>query len=274
MVMDLGISVELVRGEVAQYSFIGEFSSEKWVRTGRTGTLLQSQIYISYLCLLTDSQLSYLKLLFLISSVAVDVDLICSANIEQFPSPLTEVTTASSMSPDTNSNEISESPEEIRKRMNGLHKPGAVPEEVLNNNGLSLHSLQRISKTGGTADDILNDSTSAKAAVGEQSEDDDKLQEYLQRRDTAVIYAEPVGRLDTEFLRAPTGFHLPSQAMKHKVILAGFQPNTSRLSGLMFVRPPLVSVVWDALAFLHTQTDIEDAYILNLLRHIPETELL
>ncbi|KAF5297484.1 hypothetical protein FQA39_LY12078 [Lamprigera yunnana] len=201
----------------------------------------------------------------------VDVDIVCSTNTEQFSTPLTEISTTSSMSPDTNSIEISESPEEIRKRMNATHKPGAVPEEVLNNNGLSLHSLQRIVKTGGTADDILNDSTSAKAAVGEQSEDDDKLQEYLQRRDTAVIYAEPVGRADNviiedlklylrktrnlgymggtkfavvnanissstcycllgsiEFLRAATNFHLPCQvkAMKHKVILAGFQPNT------------------------------------------------
>lgn len=116
---------------------------------------------------------------------------------QQFATTLTEVAaTASSMSPDTNSNELHETPEEIHKRMNGVHKQAAVPEEVLSNNGLSLHSLQRIVKTGGTAEDVPNDFVSAKAAVGEQSEDYDKLQEYLQRSDTAVIYAEPVGRPD------------------------------------------------------------------------------
>uniref|UniRef100_A0A1Y1MLD0 Zinc finger E-box-binding homeobox protein zag-1 n=1 Tax=Photinus pyralis TaxID=7054 RepID=A0A1Y1MLD0_PHOPY len=124
----------------------------------------------------------------------VDVDVLGSSNTEQFTTTLTEIAaTASSMSPDTNSNETSE---EIHKRMNGIHKQGAVPEEVLSNNGLSLHSLQRIVKTGGTADDVLNDSTSAKAAIGEPSEDD-KLRELLQRRDTAVIYAVPVGRTDS-----------------------------------------------------------------------------
>lgn len=100
------------------------------------------------------------------------------------------------MSPDTNSTELPESPEEVHRRTNGIHKQAAVPEEVLNNNGMTLHSLQRIAKTGGTAEDVPNDFVSAKAAVGEQSEEDDKLQEYLQRRDTAVIYPEPVGRAE------------------------------------------------------------------------------
>lgn len=101
------------------------------------------------------------------------------------------------MSPDQSSSELSELPaEEIHTRMNGVHKQATVPKEVLTNNGLTLHSLQRIVKTGGTAEDVTNDIVSARAAVGEQSDDDDKLQEYLQRSDTAVIYAEPVGRSD------------------------------------------------------------------------------
>lgn len=94
------------------------------------------------------------------------------------------------MSPDPNHNELPEDPENIRQIMNGgVHKEAAVAE-VLN-----FHQ-QRSIKTGGTAEDVQNDFVSAKAAVGEeqQPEDDEKIQEYLQRSDTAVIYAEPVER--------------------------------------------------------------------------------
>ncbi|KAK9753696.1 hypothetical protein QE152_g1818 [Popillia japonica] len=104
--------------------------------------------------------------------------------------------TASSMSPDPNHNELPEDPENIRQIMNGgVHKEAAVAE-VLN-----FHQ-QRSIKTGGTAEDVQNDFVSAKAAVGEeqQPEDDEKIQEYLQRSDTAVIYAEPVERnTDNEY---------------------------------------------------------------------------
>ncbi|GJQ72813.1 hypothetical protein Trydic_g1463 [Trypoxylus dichotomus] len=107
----------------------------------------------------------------------------------QLNSVLTD--TASSMSPDPNHNELPENSEDIRQMMNGsVHKEAAVPEKVLN-----FHT-QRPAKTGGTAEDIQNDFVSVKAAVGEQQqpEDDEKIQEYLQRSDTAVIYPEPVGR--------------------------------------------------------------------------------
>ncbi|XP_063912903.1 zinc finger protein 1 isoform X4 [Zophobas morio] len=96
-----------------------------------------------------------------------------------------------SMSPDPNHNETSEPPSELHKRLNGVHKEAAVPEEVLN--GLSMHSPPKLLKTGGSAEDGPNDLISVKAAVGEQSEDEEKIKEYLQRSDTAVIYPEPVG---------------------------------------------------------------------------------
>lgn len=97
------------------------------------------------------------------------------------------------MSPDPNHNELPDNPENIRQLLNGgLHKEAAIAEEVLN-----FHS-EKCMKTGGTAEDVQNDFVSAKAdAVGEQQqpEDDEKIKEYLQRSDTAVIYPEPVGRL-------------------------------------------------------------------------------
>lgn len=105
---------------------------------------------------------------------------------------MSETSAASSMSPDSDHNEILDNSDEFQKRMNGIHKEAAVPDEVLN--GLSMHSLQKVIKTGGTAEDVPNDLISVKAAVGEQSEDDERIKEYLQRSDTAVIYPEPVGR--------------------------------------------------------------------------------
>lgn len=95
------------------------------------------------------------------------------------------------MSPDPNHNELPEDSEDIRQIMNGgVHKEAAVPKELLN------FQCQKSVKTGGTAEDVHSDFVFAKAAVGEQQrpEDDEKIQEYLQRSDTAVIYPEPVGR--------------------------------------------------------------------------------
>lgn len=78
----------------------------------------------------------------------------------------------------------------------GLHKEAAVPEEALN--GLSMHSPPKIPKTGGEAEDVPEDLISVKAAVGEQSEDEDKIKEYLKRSDTAVIFPEPVGQQENK----------------------------------------------------------------------------
>ncbi|KYB24846.1 hypothetical protein TcasGA2_TC031387 [Tribolium castaneum] len=70
-------------------------------------------------------------------------------------------------------------------------KEATVPEEVLN--GLSMHSSPPKVLTGGSASDAPNDDLiSVKAAVGEQ--EDENIEEYLQRSDTAVIYPEPVGQ--------------------------------------------------------------------------------
>lgn len=100
------------------------------------------------------------------------------------------------MRPDSNHNEIIETKDDMLQKMNGVHKEAAVPEEVLNNNGLTLRNFQRVPTTGGSAEEIPNEFTSAKAAVGGQLDDDEKIREYLQRSDTAVIYPEPVGRVD------------------------------------------------------------------------------
>lgn len=99
------------------------------------------------------------------------------------------------MSPDPNANDIPPSPVDVATRMNGNHKEGAVPEEVLGTNGLSLHSLQRLAKTGGSAEEVPTEIVSPKAACGEHSEDEEEIEEYLQRSDTAVIYPEPVEQL-------------------------------------------------------------------------------
>ncbi|XP_044262062.1 zinc finger protein 1 isoform X2 [Tribolium madens] len=80
-------------------------------------------------------------------------------------------------------NGVQMSPEAPAKRL----KEATVPEEVLN--GLSMHPPKIV--TGGSAEDAPNDLISVKAAVGEQ--EDENIEEYLQRSDTAVIYPEPVG---------------------------------------------------------------------------------
>lgn len=103
-------------------------------------------------------------------------------NRVQYNTILTEVAaTASSMSPDTNHNELSEKPggECFSSRMNGVHKEAAVPEELLSDKVSSKAPSE------------------AKTSLVEQQEggeDEERIQEYLQRSDTAVIYAEPVGR--------------------------------------------------------------------------------
>lgn len=89
----------------------------------------------------------------------------------QYNTVLTEVAaTASSMSPDTNHNELSASPDSFPDRMNGIHKEAAVPEEVLN----GVHPA-------------------TKTAAVRGRDDQEGLEEYLRRGDTAVIYPEPVG---------------------------------------------------------------------------------
>ncbi|XP_015839852.1 zinc finger protein 1 isoform X3 [Tribolium castaneum] len=84
-------------------------------------------------------------------------------------------------------NGVQMSPAAPSKRL----KEATVPEEVLN--GLSMHSSPPKVLTGGSASDAPNDDLiSVKAAVGEQ--EDENIEEYLQRSDTAVIYPEPVGQ--------------------------------------------------------------------------------
>lgn len=101
----------------------------------------------------------------------------------EYNTVLTEVAaTASSMSPDTNHNELTETPEVFPGHMNGLHKEAAVPEEVLN--GAGTHPTTKT--VGGVPEEF----TTAKAVAGQ---DEDRIREYLQRSDTAVIYPEPVG---------------------------------------------------------------------------------
>lgn len=78
----------------------------------------------------------------------------------------------------------------------GPHKKVAIPDEAFN--GLSMHSPPKIPKTGGEAEDVPEDLISVKAAVGEQSEDEDKIKEYLKRSDTAVIFPEPVGQQENK----------------------------------------------------------------------------
>lgn len=86
------------------------------------------------------------------------------------------------MSPDTNHNELSDNSGEcFSSRMNGIHKEAAIPEELLQDKVMHRKSA-----------DVPSE---AKTSLVEQDgEDEDRIQEYLQRSDTAVIYPEPVGR--------------------------------------------------------------------------------
>lgn len=99
------------------------------------------------------------------------------------------------MSPDTN--HISElvmssgdnvagecySPNSIR--MNGVHKEAAIPEELLQDKAMVAADVPSEAKTRVQQQEEQDDGG---------GEDEEQLQEYLQRRDTAVIYPEPVGR--------------------------------------------------------------------------------
>lgn len=111
------------------------------------------------------------------------------------------------MSPDSNHNNHQlpdQNPKELICQtphlLNGCLKEAVIPEQVVNGaNGLSLQGLitMQVIKSGGVADDAPKDLVSAKAAVGEQQEEEQKIQEYLQRSDTAVIFPEPVGQSTT-----------------------------------------------------------------------------
>lgn len=143
-------------------------------------------------------------MLFLI--VAVDLG---NASTEDPVLTAVSASVGSPMSPDTNHNEQvpDNNPKQMHKLMNGCHKEAAVPEQVINGtNGLNLQGLLRMQvvKSGGAAEDVPKDLVSAKAAVGEQQEEEEKIQEYLKRSDTAVIFAEPVGQHSGEFII--TGF--------------------------------------------------------------------
>lgn len=108
----------------------------------------------------------------------------------------------SPMSPDTNHNNHQQpdqnptSKDLHQKLLNGCHKEAAVPEQVNGANGLSLQGLltMQVMKSGGVAAEEPKELVSAKAAVGELQEEEQKIQEYLQRSDTAVIFPEPVGQ--------------------------------------------------------------------------------
>lgn len=109
----------------------------------------------------------------------------------QYNTILTEVAaTASSMSPDTNHNELSDNAGEcFSSRMNGVHKEAAVPEELLQDK--AIHRT-----TGIAAADVPSEAKTT-SLVEQDGEDEERIQEYLQRSDTAVIYPEPVGRPDS-----------------------------------------------------------------------------
>lgn len=108
------------------------------------------------------------------------------------------------MSPDTNHNELSEKPggECFSSRMNGVHKEAAVPEELLSDKVSSIRAAEVPSE--------------AKTSLMEQhdgAEDEERIQEYLQRSDTAVIYPEPVGRPESGELSIVLTYLWPDMAL-------------------------------------------------------------
>lgn len=99
----------------------------------------------------------------------------------QYDTVLTEVAaTASSMSPDTNGSELTadrvhphrDTPRHRHRhplaRMNGAHREAAVPEEL--------------------PDGAAAVASAGKTPVGR--EDEERIREYMRRRDTAVVYPE------------------------------------------------------------------------------------
>lgn len=129
--------------------------------------------------------------------VSVSVDL--GSTSEDAVLTAVSASVGSPMSPDTNHNEQlpEPKPKKVQKLMNGCHKEAVIPEQVVNGvNGLSLQGLltMQVVKSGGVAQDIPKDLVSARAALPEQQDEEKKIQEYLQRSDTAVIFPEPVGQ--------------------------------------------------------------------------------
>lgn len=90
------------------------------------------------------------------------------------------------MSPDTNHNELSDNSGEcFSSRMNGVHKEAAIPEELIQDKAIHRTSI--------AAADVPSEAKTT-SLVEQDGEDEERIQEYLQRSDTAVIYPEPVGR--------------------------------------------------------------------------------
>lgn len=86
------------------------------------------------------------------------------------------------MSPtDTNFNEIGDTTEEIRDKKNGVLQKIVGSEEMLNNNAINMPDFQKLKKF-------------PQGNLERSSDDEEKLNEYLRRSDTAVIYPEAVGR--------------------------------------------------------------------------------
>lgn len=95
------------------------------------------------------------------------------------------------MSPDTNHNELSDnsSSECFSSRMNGVHKEAAIPEQLLQDK--TMHGTISIAAADAPGE---AKTTSLVDQHQDGAEDEERIQEYLQRSDTAVIYPEPVGR--------------------------------------------------------------------------------
>lgn len=74
-------------------------------------------------------------------------------------------------------------------RMNGVvHREAAIPEELLQDKAMVAADVPSEAKTR------VQHQQQQEGGGGGDGEDEEQLQEYLQRRDTAVIYPEPVGR--------------------------------------------------------------------------------
>lgn len=130
--------------------------------------------------------------------VTVELPINNSEPTVQCTSTLTDVSASiiSEMSPiDNNFNDSSEAMEEIPDRMNGAHsKLEDSDEENLNNNAIGTPDFQKLYKLVDTVIEVTRGHNYSKSTS--ESDDDDKIKEYLQRSDTAVIYPEPVGRSD------------------------------------------------------------------------------
>ncbi|XP_018328543.1 zinc finger protein 1 isoform X2 [Agrilus planipennis] len=98
------------------------------------------------------------------------------------------LTTPSPMSPESDHTEVA-TVDDPYDRLNGVHERAVVPEEVVK---------LKVLKTGGTAEELEDEMESVNAAVGEERrEEEDRLKEYLHRRDTAIIYPEEPSKCTT-----------------------------------------------------------------------------